>query len=94
MEGVLYCKPHFEQLFKESGSFSKNFQILGTAGAMIVQRSYYSNYLICGLNIHIIRLLSFSQILTEEVLASCSSGPRGNQQLRIFALLFYSYLPQ
>ncbi|KAK4761280.1 hypothetical protein SAY87_006173 [Trapa incisa] len=26
MEGVLYCKPHFEQLFKESGNFSKNFQ--------------------------------------------------------------------
>ncbi|CAL9030044.1 unnamed protein product [Prunus brigantina] len=23
MEGVLYCKPHFEQLFRESGSFSK-----------------------------------------------------------------------
>ncbi|RVW60846.1 LIM domain-containing protein WLIM2b [Vitis vinifera] len=26
MEGVLYCKPHFEQLFKESGNFNKNFQ--------------------------------------------------------------------
>ncbi|KAG6494506.1 LIM domain-containing protein WLIM2b-like [Zingiber officinale] len=26
MEGVLYCKPHFEQLFKESGNFHKNFQ--------------------------------------------------------------------
>ncbi|KAL5153160.1 tRNA (guanine(37)-N1)-methyltransferase 1 [Glycine soja] len=26
MEGVLYCKPHFEQLFKESGFFSKKFQ--------------------------------------------------------------------
>jgi len=26
MEGVLYCKPHFEQLFKEAGSFNKNFQ--------------------------------------------------------------------
>ncbi|CAN8279506.1 unnamed protein product [Cochlearia groenlandica] len=26
MEGVLYCKPHYEQLFKESGSFNKNFQ--------------------------------------------------------------------
>ncbi|XP_022147448.1 LIM domain-containing protein PLIM2c-like [Momordica charantia] len=26
MDGVLYCKPHFEQLFKESGNFSKNFQ--------------------------------------------------------------------
>ncbi|OIT20287.1 PREDICTED: LIM domain-containing protein PLIM2b-like [Nicotiana attenuata] len=26
MEGVLYCKAHFEQLFKESGNFTKNFQ--------------------------------------------------------------------
>ncbi|XP_057780619.1 LIM domain-containing protein PLIM2b-like [Salvia miltiorrhiza] len=26
MDGVLYCKTHFEQLFKESGNFSKNFQ--------------------------------------------------------------------
>ncbi|KAK1364442.1 putative Pollen-specific protein SF3 [Heracleum sosnowskyi] len=26
MDGTLYCKPHFEQLFKESGNFSKNFQ--------------------------------------------------------------------
>ncbi|KAG4953326.1 hypothetical protein JHK82_038946 [Glycine max] len=26
MEGVLYCKPHYEQLFKETGSFKKNFQ--------------------------------------------------------------------
>uniref|UniRef100_A0A0D6R1E2 LIM zinc-binding domain-containing protein n=1 Tax=Araucaria cunninghamii TaxID=56994 RepID=A0A0D6R1E2_ARACU len=26
MEGVPYCKPHFEQLFRESGNFSKNFQ--------------------------------------------------------------------
>ncbi|KAL9270341.1 LIM domain-containing protein [Drosera capensis] len=26
MEGVLYCKPHFEQLFKEAGNFNKNFQ--------------------------------------------------------------------
>jgi hypothetical protein len=25
MEGVLYCKPHFEQLFKETGSFTKKF---------------------------------------------------------------------
>lgn len=26
MEGVLYCKPHFDQLFKETSSFNKNFQ--------------------------------------------------------------------
>ncbi|CAI0443499.1 unnamed protein product [Linum tenue] len=26
MEGVLYCRPHFEQLFKESGNYNKNFQ--------------------------------------------------------------------
>ncbi|CAL4942612.1 unnamed protein product [Urochloa decumbens] len=25
MDGVLYCKAHFEQLFKATGSFSKNF---------------------------------------------------------------------
>lgn len=25
MDGVLYCMPHFEQLFKETGNFSKNF---------------------------------------------------------------------
>ncbi|KAM0003194.1 putative transcription factor interactor and regulator LIM family [Helianthus debilis subsp. tardiflorus] len=24
-EGVLYCMPHFEQLFKESGNLNKNF---------------------------------------------------------------------
>ncbi|KAL7238847.1 hypothetical protein ACSBR2_004862 [Camellia fascicularis] len=29
MDGVLYCKTHFEQLFKESGNFSKNFQTTG-----------------------------------------------------------------
>ncbi|CAN1189834.1 LIM domain-containing protein PLIM2c [Linum perenne] len=29
MDGVLYCKPHFEQLFKETGSFTKNFQTSG-----------------------------------------------------------------
>lgn len=29
MDGVLYCKVHFEQLFKETGNFSKNFQTSG-----------------------------------------------------------------
>ncbi|PWZ25842.1 hypothetical protein Zm00014a_012359 [Zea mays] len=31
MDGVLYCKTHFEQLFKETGNFSKKFQ--GGGGA-------------------------------------------------------------
>ncbi|KAF5816808.1 putative transcription factor interactor and regulator LIM family [Helianthus annuus] len=26
MDGVLYCMPHFEQLFKETGNYSKNFR--------------------------------------------------------------------
>ncbi|KAJ0105076.1 LIM domain-containing protein WLIM2b-like [Pistacia vera] len=26
IEGVLYCKPHFEQLYKETGSFTNKFQ--------------------------------------------------------------------
>ncbi|XP_015896210.2 LIM domain-containing protein WLIM2b-like [Ziziphus jujuba] len=29
MDGVLYCKPHFEQLFKETGNFHKKFQSSG-----------------------------------------------------------------
>ncbi|KAG6484625.1 hypothetical protein ZIOFF_053146 [Zingiber officinale] len=29
MEGVLYCKPHFEQLFKETGNFSTKFPASG-----------------------------------------------------------------
>ncbi|KAF3448537.1 hypothetical protein FNV43_RR09250 [Rhamnella rubrinervis] len=29
MDGVLYCKPHFEQLFKETGNFHKKFQTSG-----------------------------------------------------------------
>ncbi|ESR44810.1 hypothetical protein CICLE_v10003747mg [Citrus x clementina] len=27
LEGALYCKPHFEQLLKESSNFNKNFQL-------------------------------------------------------------------
>ncbi|KAI4326980.1 hypothetical protein L6164_019489 [Bauhinia variegata] len=29
MDGVLYCKPHFEQLFKETGNLTKKFQTAG-----------------------------------------------------------------
>lgn len=29
MEGVLYCKPHFEQLFKETGTYAKKHQSTG-----------------------------------------------------------------
>lgn len=25
LEGVLYCKPHFDQLFKKTGSYEKSF---------------------------------------------------------------------
>ncbi|KAL6906547.1 hypothetical protein ACP4OV_004148 [Aristida adscensionis] len=31
MDGVLYCKTHFEQLFKETGTFSKNFPTVAKA---------------------------------------------------------------
>ena len=33
-----------------------------------------------------------SQIMIEETLASCAGGPRGNEQLRVFAFLFYILL--
>ncbi|PWA65110.1 GATA type zinc finger transcription factor family protein [Artemisia annua] len=35
MEGVLYCKPHFEQLFKESGNFNKNFTSLSMSDDLL-----------------------------------------------------------
>ncbi|KAK9144960.1 hypothetical protein Sjap_004863 [Stephania japonica] len=33
MDGVLYCKTHFEQLFKETGNFNKNFQPSGKSSS-------------------------------------------------------------
>ncbi|XP_039064046.1 LIM domain-containing protein PLIM2b-like, partial [Hibiscus syriacus] len=30
MDGVIYCKTHFEQLFKESGNYSRNFHTTKT----------------------------------------------------------------
>ncbi|KDP28657.1 hypothetical protein JCGZ_14428 [Jatropha curcas] len=45
MDGVLYCKTHFEQLFKESGNFSKNFQ----AGKRFLQCSYINIMLFYGM---------------------------------------------
>jgi hypothetical protein len=38
MDGVLYCKTHFEQLFKEGGDFSKNFQ----KGDIFFSRVFYA----------------------------------------------------
>lgn len=32
-----------------------------------------------------------SQIFSEEVLASCSGGPRGNEQLRVYIFSFDSF---
>ncbi|KAK2663823.1 hypothetical protein Ddye_002397 [Dipteronia dyeriana] len=35
-EGVLYCKPHFDQLFKMTGSLDKSFE-----GALLLSVSFY-----------------------------------------------------
>ncbi|KAJ4759540.1 GATA type zinc finger transcription factor family protein [Rhynchospora pubera] len=39
MEGVLYCKPHFEQLFKETGSFTKKFPTGSKSGERDLTRA-------------------------------------------------------
>ncbi|KAG6504286.1 hypothetical protein ZIOFF_036617 [Zingiber officinale] len=46
--GVLYCKPHFEQLFKESGNFNRifNHKLQLNSSDMDDYRS--SNYMLCG----------------------------------------------
>nr|GEV51761.1 LIM domain-containing protein WLIM2b [Tanacetum cinerariifolium] len=36
MEGVLYCKPQFEELFKESGNFNKNFTSPAKANSLML----------------------------------------------------------
>ncbi|MFS7932454.1 hypothetical protein Hanom_Chr04g00368091 [Helianthus anomalus] len=42
MDGVLYCKTHFEQLFKESGNFSKNFQTSEFFFLFVIMTNYIS----------------------------------------------------
>lgn len=44
MDGVLYCKTHFEQLFKESGNFSKNFQPGSYYKISDIESLYLSNH--------------------------------------------------
>ncbi|KAK4761653.1 hypothetical protein SAY87_029537 [Trapa incisa] len=41
MDGVLYCKTHFEQLFKESGNFSKNFSKIIAPFSMLWPHRFY-----------------------------------------------------
>lgn len=50
MDGVLYCKTHFEQLFKESGNFSKNFQTAAKSDKQYELNRTPSklSYLFCG----------------------------------------------
>ncbi|XP_050246010.1 LIM domain-containing protein PLIM2b isoform X1 [Quercus robur] len=50
MDGILYCKPHFEQLFKESGNFSKNFHPGKTflSGHYISRRPSKLSSMFCG----------------------------------------------
>ncbi|KAF0928865.1 hypothetical protein E2562_010723 [Oryza meyeriana var. granulata] len=40
MDGVLYCKTHFEQLFKETGTFNKNFPSGAKANSEQVSHSH------------------------------------------------------
>ncbi|KAF5744360.1 putative Pollen-specific protein SF3 [Tripterygium wilfordii] len=50
MDGVLFCKTHFEQLFKESGNFSKNFQTVPFLPNVLLQNRAPSKLssLFCG----------------------------------------------
>ncbi|CAH2058678.1 unnamed protein product [Thlaspi arvense] len=61
MEGVLYCKPHFEQLFKETGSFNKNFQSRMYTSCFFFTFSLlpFDQTLTCGLTLISIFKLSF-----------------------------------
>ncbi|KAH7863989.1 hypothetical protein Vadar_024375 [Vaccinium darrowii] len=41
-DGILYCKPHFEQLFKETGNFSAKIQSSGRQNELVtVEGEFY-----------------------------------------------------
>jgi hypothetical protein len=41
LEGVLYCRPHFEQLLKTTGSFDKSFDTkTGTEGMLLLEHCW------------------------------------------------------
>ncbi|KAK7835535.1 LIM domain-containing protein PLIM2b [Quercus suber] len=48
MDGILYCKPHFEQLFKESGNFSKNFHPGAKSAEQMARRPSKLSSMFCG----------------------------------------------
>nr|GEV80585.1 LIM domain-containing protein PLIM2c-like [Tanacetum cinerariifolium] len=48
MDGVLYCMPHFEQLYKETGNFSKNFRTSKPRENSTTQRPNKFSYFFSG----------------------------------------------
>ena len=68
MDGVLYCKPHFEQLFKESGNFSKNFQTCMTFFLLFFLNSIGIVDIYIYIYIYIIYLFFLFNGLTPTVL--------------------------
>ncbi|KAL5211378.1 hypothetical protein ABZP36_022225 [Zizania latifolia] len=61
MDGVLYCKTHFEQLFKETGSFSKKFTQVLVSSHQMWQNFHVAN-------------LKFVQAKAPSKLSSAFSG--------------------
>lgn len=73
MDGILYCKTHFEQLFKESGSFTKNFQ---TSKKDLLNRTFISYYILQFSDLFffmVCMFLDFFSVAKTDLVSLCHS---------------------
>ena len=65
-EGVLYCKPHYDQLFKMTGSLDKSFEgtLKPTLVVIFPQYFYVSNLIYIAISTQVLRdLLRWTDLL-------------------------------
>ncbi|KAF8692968.1 hypothetical protein HU200_039333 [Digitaria exilis] len=81
MDGVLYCKTHFEQLFKETGTFSKKFQG-GASSNKSYQAKAPSSYRLHSLELKTNAQGAKTSLSTREMLfCDCQTMISGGQDL-------------
>ncbi|KAL9661626.1 hypothetical protein QQ045_026450 [Rhodiola kirilowii] len=74
MEGVVYCKPHFEQLFKESGNFNKNFQSSSPSNASHMFSSTVDKCATCGKTAYPLEKVTVESQAYHKICFKCSHG--------------------
>uniref|UniRef100_A0ACD5TNT3 Uncharacterized protein n=1 Tax=Avena sativa TaxID=4498 RepID=A0ACD5TNT3_AVESA len=74
MHGVLYCKTHFEQLFKETGTFNKNFPTCANANNEQSKVPNKLSFVFCG---------------TQDKCAACKKTVYPLEKLSVFCCFWF-----